>query len=255
MFAAIQSASAQPIRRTCGTSVPQAETAAVEPMDQVHEFGLIDTPQEASQLPILEPSFQFALAMGLSAALNPQLGVGVYLTANTVSGEVAFDQGTGLHAPDENNYVGHGGGYVGNNYFEGNSLKLTEDSQGFVFKQRFGETDTSLTFSPAEHGTSIRGSIGQVEADLTMQIFMDNQGMHIQTEGTLGGKPYQLRTDSSENGGWSARGSLDGAPIEKTYTSRQEVEEDGTNRIFFEGSGTNAGLEQTVNLEMRVSKA
>lgn len=254
MITAVQSANAQPIRRTCGTPVPKDESPAIEPRDQVHEFALIDTPQEAAQLPILEPSFQFALAMGLSAALNPDLGVSVYLTANTVSGEVAFDQGTGLHVPDENGYIGSGGGYVGKNYFEGNSLQLTEDGQGFVFNQRFGDTDTHLTFAPAEHGTSIRGTIGQVETDLTMQIFMDEQGMHIQTDGTLGGQAYNVRADSQEEGGWVAQGNLDSAAISKRYASRQEVDEDGTNRVYFEGSGQNAGMDQTVALEMRISK-
>lgn len=254
MITSIQASSTQALRgRTCGTPAPAPEQEPATPQDQVAEFGLIDTPQEAAQLPILEPSFQFAMVMGLGAVMDPKQSLAVYLSTKNVSGAVEFDQGTGLHAPDEKGYVGHGGGYVGKNWYEGNAIKLSDDGQGVTFQQRFGQTDTTLTFGPAEHGTSIKGKLGQVDADLNMQIVMDNTGLHINTNGTLGGQPYQLNTEVGENG-WTSKGSLNGVAIDKTYTTTQTVDEDGTNHVRWQGSGTNAGMDQTIDLDMRVSQ-
>ena len=237
--------------RAAAAPAPAEEQPPQLPSDQVVAFSKIDTPQEASQLPVLEPTFQFALVMGLAATLDPKQAASVYLSAKTQSGEVAFDQGTGLHKPDAEGLVGHGGGLVGQTYFEGNTLKLTPEG-GLLFHSRFGETDTDLTIAKGAKGNTLKGKLGDVEADLTMNIVMDNTGLHINTSGTLGGQPYELKTDAGKDT-WTSKGSLNGVAIDKTYATHQEPGPDGA-KVVWQGHGTNAGMDQSVNFEMRVTK-
>lgn len=252
MITAVQSQSlSTTLRPRAAANAAPAQEPPQFPNDEVAAFGKVDTPQEAAQLPILDPTFQFGLIMGLAATMDPSQSLSVSLQSKSQSGQVAIDQGTNLHKPDEQGSVGSGGGLVGQTYFEGNNLTMTPDGK-LQFTSRFGETDTNLTLGKGPNGNVLAGKIGDVDADLSLNLVMDGTGLHITTSGTLGGLPYELKTDAGQDS-WTSQGHLGDQEISKTYATRQEPGPDGA-KVIFEGHGTNAGMDQSVNFEMRVSK-
>lgn len=216
------------------------------PKDGV-DFTRVDTAQEASQLPVLEPTFQFALVMGLALIMDPKNAVAVSLSSQNSSDGVNFAQTTALQKPDGNGVVGVGTGTMAAGVSETNSLKLTPQG-GVVFASEFGDNNTELTIAKSGKATTLTGKIGDVEADLTMELAMDATGMHLKTSGTLGGQPYELTTDMGKTE-WTSRGSLNGQEISKTYTMTDNP--DGSK--VFQGQGTNAGLHQDVRFTLAIA--
>ncbi|MEW6282397.1 MAG: hypothetical protein AB1758_27565 [Candidatus Eremiobacterota bacterium] len=198
----------------------------------------------------MEPAFQHGLALAVAVALNPDLGMTAYLQANNYSNEVSFQQGIGL-LPQPDGQLGSGGGLVGGTFFQGSHLKkVGEDA--LVYSEQFGETATELHFSRTEQGTRVTGHLGDVPATLEVQFYLDDQGLHIESNGTVGGQPYQLRTDALGEQ-WLSRGSLGGVAISKDYRAEQESSE-GSQRLTVRGGGDNAGMPQSVNVALEFRK-
>lgn len=250
------------------SQAPAQNTAA--PAQDTVDFTSIDTPAEAAQLPILEPSFQLALAGGVIAAIMAGMGGGgvplVDIGVASQSGGAAVDATYSMDFKNEQNPLtisGHAGGQALSGGFS-----LDEASQSVTWNGRIGENAETLQFTLDEASESLRlqGNIGTVAADLSFSVIgedMENpEGFRV--AGTLGGESYEsvstfkLAENPEEammNGEAVAtmhtRGHVGEAAISKDYEAKAFPTGSGIT-VSVEGSGQNAGLEQQVSTTLTI---
>ncbi|MBI3928201.1 MAG: hypothetical protein HY319_21840 [Armatimonadetes bacterium] len=258
-----------PAATVARASSQAAPAKASAPADSV-DFSTIDSPVEAAQLPILEPSFQLSLAFGVMAAVMAGMGGGgvplIEVAVESQSGGASVSANYALDFKDEQNPL-KVSGTAGNEPISG-GFAIDEQAQTVSWNGRIGNNDETLTFSADEQSESLRisGKFGQVPTDLRLSMMgqsaEDFQGFLV--EGTVGGQEYVARTDlkpvenpePGQDGGakiatFSTRGHLGSAEISKDYTATAYQTGSGIT-INVEGAGQNSGLEQQVNTTLTI---
>lgn len=243
---------------TPAAATPETSSQPVDGWDP--GSGLIDSPAQAAQMPIMDPAFQTALGIGISAAMMggafgavPSISLHFESTAEgghdfLYSYHLQVDEAKGeLHL--------RGGGYVDMNFFAMDNGSMTES--GGAWTGRFGATDTDLAISFDESAGAVRarGQIGEVATDVS---FSDWTEQGFQLGGSLGGKSYSVATafegEDEASARIVARGALEGAgAVDKSYGLSLSESEDAMTLVL-QGGGKNAGLDQQVKVTLNIGQ-
>ncbi len=228
------------------------------------DFANLETPQKVAQLPIMDPGFQLALALGYSAALALYHLRGVIpvvaLDMVSRSGGVGIRYQYSIDLANTLHPV-FGQGKVAGQEAE-SSVEYQEQGKVFTWRESIGKLDSALEACWGElaEGPFIKGKIGEVSSELSVTPLMDGKGRLIgyNTSGLLGGEPYCVDVllrglDSPERseGEILVRGHADGDSIIKDYHLSIEAGNRDLSAAI-QGAGLNAGMPQSVNIKLKV---
>ncbi|MGE0490359.1 MAG: hypothetical protein AB7S38_14215 [Vulcanimicrobiota bacterium] len=249
-----------------------AAPAAAPAEDAFDPIGLgdVDTVQKAMQLPIMDPVYQGSVGLGLVAvALGGAFGTALNAS---VRGETSSD-GTPANITQFNASArgdklgGLVGGYVAMNYFMAGELSVDQGKHVATWRETFGSTDVELNFSVDEGSQQLTmdGHLGSVPAHLVYTgVQTAAGGAVINVEGILGGQDYKMQTSldtiPTDQGqstfNISTRGNVGDLTVDKTYQGQVDIDQEGrTVGLTIDGSGQNAGHQQTVNVRAAVGPA
>lgn len=237
-----------PVAQARAATRPPVDTQepGAEPLRDRLDFETIDTPEEASQLPILDPAYQLALAGGLALTLGQSSPGYIAVDSTLVSQGSVFDQSLVVR-PQENGQLAFGGGPVENRYWSLTRYSL--ESGGLLYNESFGNNDLSLTIRRLSDGARMSGHLGEIEVSLESAIDTGPGGPTLITSGQVGSREYEV-VSKFEDGELVSEGFLGGDTIKKRYRVTQETL-NGAKVTHFSGRGTNASYDQTVNVTLQ----
>jgi pimeloyl-ACP methyl ester carboxylesterase len=223
--------------------------------------------QQAAQLPVLDPAFQFGLGMGVLAALmggpnaiTPLVTLDVSSTQgqNALAANYTVDMERS-HDPVRGSGTNNHGSFAEKaNLVEG---KLYWNSQS-------GALSSGMVMQVNEDERSIQlaGQLSGVDANLRIAPFLDSQGNieGIETKGTLNGEQYFMKSTidvegllsgkpSRRDGAMHVVGLVNGKAVEKSYdvsVHRSRATKDL--HLTAKGTGLNAGQAQSVSVDVAV---
>lgn len=270
MMNAVSHINHAPVYRASSPAPAQQQTP-VPPEEDALDFAVLDTPREVLQLPVMEPVFQLTLGLGVVAgALIGGMGGSVPTVHATIE---SFSNGNRIHAGyhlhmNEDTLALTGAGMVGENFA---ADYVTVGEEGISWKGRMGaenETDLRLTVNEETQVLNVQGIIGQVSTNLNMSAITNEAGevTGFNTTGTLGGERYISDTlfrlpEGQEFGTFQdtqtaevmVRGHVGGMMINKDYSVVATTDEESqTMSVQATGSGKNAGVDQSVNINLEI---
>lgn len=219
----------------------------------------------AVHLPILDPAFQLALAMGgmiqavgASAAGPPTVAIHVASQQNGTKVEADYEVHSTLRGP-----LVTGTGTAGDEPV--NETATWQDGQ-LVWDGKVGGSRQQLAIRINEDDESLTmvGTMGKVNTEIKIDSIVDAQGMFLgsRSTGHINGEPFAVDTLVKMPGGsWvspqasegllQVRGHLNGETVEKNYQVSSTPTDDGF-VMNASGNGLNAGSPQSVELQIKV---
>ena len=225
----------------------------------------IEQVQKASQLPLLDPAFQFGLGLGVLAAM---MG-GPKATLPLVEIELASKQaGDDLKASynidlQRSQDPVQGRGSLNGSTF-GEKANLVDGKLHWQSDSRGTGSGLTLEVGDDEASIFLNGQLSGVNASLRIAPFADATGhiAGIETTGMLNGQPYNVKStvdveallfnSANNHGEMQVTGTVNGQTIEKSYEVGTHRDQLGLQLIAY-GAGTNLGQDQSVSVNVRVS--
>lgn len=220
--------------------------------------------QQATQLPILDPAFQFGLGLGvLSAMMGGEKSPKplVELDVLSLQGNRVVDANYTVDLDNQAQPI------IGSGTVDGSPLAETAhwEEGRLVWTGQLGEESDGLALSVGEDERSIdmAGSLAGVDADLSITMVSDDDGRFrgIRTAGTLNGEPYLVESlvemdglfsgEGPNAGHLTVHGTADGQDVQKSYRVAVQSGPEGF-LVSAEGAGLNAGTPQAVGVQVRV---
>lgn len=221
--------------------------------------------QQAVQLPILDPAFQMALAMGAmcqavgaSAAGPPSVTIHVASNNNGTKLEADYEVNSTLRGP-----LVVGTGTVGGEPV--NEQATWQDGQ-LIWDGKVGGSHQQLAVRINEDSQSLTlvGTLGKVGTSININPIVDAQGQFLgsRSTGHINGEPFSVDTlvkmpggswvsPLAEEGLLQVRGHLNGETVEKNYQVSSQPTDEGF-VMNASGNGLNAGSPQSVELQIKV---
>ncbi len=214
----------------------------------------INTPVEALQLPILEPTFQLSLAAGLLLSLMSPMGgvplIDIMLNTDSQGAEVELNALMDLK--NQENPLTVEGTIAGLDL--SGQVTASPQGTGFSWAGQTGRNEELIEvgFDPATEELLILSQHGQVETDLRLALM---GGADLETfegfrvEGTVGGQPLTMvnQVEITEEGeaSMATTGRLGERVIDKQYEGVAMPTGSGIT-MMLEGTGVNGDVDQYV---------
>lgn len=245
----------------------QREAAAEKAKEASKTGGAsLEAVQQAAQLPILDPAFQFGLGMGVLAAMmggpyaaTPLVSLKVNSTQgeNDLSADYTVDMDR-QHDPIRGSGSNNNGAFSEKaNLVEG---KLYWNSQNGVLN-----SGMVMEVNEDERSIQLSGQLSGVNANLRIAPFLDNEGniQGIETKGTLNGEQYFMKSTldvqallagnaERRDGNMHVVGLVNGQAVEKSYDVSVHRSRGKELHLTAQGAGLNAGQTQAVGVEVKV---
>jgi hypothetical protein len=221
--------------------------------------------KQAVQLPILDPAFQLALAMGAmcqavgnSAAGPPTVAIHVASHQSGVTLEADYQVNSTLRGP-----LVTGTGQVGQ---EPVNETATWDGTQLIWDGKVGGSHQQLALRINEDDESLTllGTLGKVGTEIKITPILNADGLFqgSRSQGHINGEPFSVDTlvkmssgswmsPQSQDGLLQVRGHLNGETVEKNYQVTSSPTDEGF-MMSACGAGLNAGTPQEVELQIRV---
>lgn len=216
------------------------------------DFVQLDTAEEATQLPLLDPAFQLALASTLKSleehADEPQAHV---LTYRGQSGDIHFEQNLNVITEAEKQTATLSGFCkVGeeNGFEVGTFVRDQAAWQG-----GYGANTYNFDLVSKGNGFQIDGSLGSVKVELELLLADDT----FVTQGELNGRDYFQVTRKVSEDCYQTLGLLASATgdeqqaISRSFSVDAEKQETGGTEFSWRGRGLIAGQEHQSSVTLR----
>lgn len=229
---------------TADDALRAAELVTAEKAEQsrdVKEKASAEKANAASNMPLLDPAFQFGLGLGVISALmgGPKETLPlIEIAMDAVKDGNKINANYNVDMMREGNSV-QGSGTINDKPF----LEVARlDESKVQWRSAHGLEASGLVMEVGEDEQSItmKGTLGGVEADLTLRMFQTENGSWagIKTTGALNGEPYSLKSTVNVEGLFSGgpnhhtgmmhtEGLVNGRAMESQYSVEIHKQREG----------------------------
>lgn len=219
-----------------------------EPLD----FVVLDRPEEALLLPVLEPSFQLALAVGVSLALEAAV-YGAPIPRLLLE---SLTESEG-HVLKTRCWLGLGSteplaveGKVDQLPVQ-QGLELSQDWKRGTLQGSIGENPLRLDFQAAEDGLEVSGTLGQLSARFHITPVGEEGALDgLISSGEVGGVAYHVQSKFREDGSLEIEGRLGAARLEREASAEGTLTE-GSLELLVTGNGRNGAQQVESSTHLR----
>ncbi len=168
-----------------------------EKSGDVKEKASAEKANTASNMPLLDPAFQFGLGLGVISALmgGPKETLPlIEIAMDAVKGGTKIKADYNVDMMREGNSV-QGSGTIDDEPFL-EVARLDESKVHWRSAHGLEASGVVMEVGEDEESITMKGTLGGVEADLTLRMFQDEHGhmAGIKTTGALNGEPYSVKS-------------------------------------------------------------